>query len=164
MKTQIISLKYGSITGLALVGYFLLLSLFQLHIQPIFSVLNLFITGTGMFLAIKKHKALQGEGFKYQHGAKVGLITGFTATIFYIIFFSLYITELNPDFIEEFITIWKIDWFVNAGMLILTAFLMGLATTVILTLTFMQLFKNTWNTKEGRKHMLSKDEGTSENY
>ncbi|WP_335965781.1 DUF4199 domain-containing protein [Galbibacter sp. PAP.153] len=155
MKNQNISIKYGVVTGILLTAYFLLLAMVKLHIQPVFSFLNVIITGTGIYWAIKTLKKSKGGGFKYQHGFSAGLITGFTATVFYTIFFSLYIIELNPDFTHNFMAKWKFDWFANTGMLIMTVLLMGLATTMVLSLAFMQLFKDSWNTKEGKKHTLS---------
>ncbi|RNL87256.1 DUF4199 domain-containing protein [Sinomicrobium pectinilyticum] len=164
MKDQTISFRYGSIVGIALIAYFLLLSLIGLHIQPVFSVMNIVITGAGIYLVIKNLKKLKGEKFRYQHGFSAGLVTGFTATAVCAVFFALYIIELNPGFTDEFMTMWKFDWFAKKGMLILTVILMGAATTMVLTLAFMQLFKDSWNTKEGRKHTISKDKGKSEKH
>lgn len=81
-----------------------------------------------------------------------GLLTGFNATILFTIFFGIYATEIDPDFKDEIVTMWVDDWFINIGMLLFTVALMGFATTIVLTLTFMQLYKDSWNTKEGKKH------------
>lgn len=155
MEIQKIALKYGSITGVVLIVYFLLLSTIDLHLQPVFSFANLLISGIGIFLAILELKKLNKESFRYQFGFAVGLITGFTTTIIFTLFSILYTTEINPDFSQTFMSEWELDWFANNGMLVLTIFLIGLATTVVFTLSIMQLFKDSWNTKEGSRHTLS---------
>lgn len=156
MEVQKTALKYGIITGVVLILYFLLLALVGLHKHAAFSVANILITGSGIYLAIQRLKRIEKETFRYQFGFATGIVTGFTATIIFTLFSTLYITELNPNFTHEFMTKWEFDWFAGNGMLILTIFLMGLATTVVLTLAFMQLFKDSWNTIEGSKHTLSK--------
>src|SRR5690606_22473510 len=156
MEVQKTALKYGIITGVVLILYFLLLALVGLHKHAAFSVANILITGSGIYLAIQRLKRIEKETFRYQFGFATGIVTVFTATIIFTLFSTLYITELNPNFTHEFMTKWESDWFAGNGMLLLTIFLMGLATTVVLTLAFMQLFKDSWNTIEGSKHTLSK--------
>lgn len=156
MEVQKTALKYGMITGVVLIIYFLLLALVDLHTHAAFSAANVLITGTGIYLAIQKLKRIEKESFRYQFGFAAGIVTGFSATVIFTLFSTLYITELNPNFTQEFMTKWEFDWFAGNGMLILTIFLMGLATTVVMTLAFMQLFKDSWNTIEGSKHTLSK--------
>lgn len=156
MEVQKTALKYGGITGVVLIIYFLLLAMVGLHQQPALSFVNVLITGTGIYLAIQKLKRIEKKDFRYQFGFAAGIVTGFTATVIFTLFSILYITELNPNFTKTFMTKWEVDWFANNGMLLLTIFLMGLATTVVLTLAFMQLFKDSWNTIEGSRHTLSK--------
>lgn len=156
MEIQKIALKYGSITGVALIIYFLLLATINLHLQPVLSFVNVIITGAGIFLAIQELKKSKKNGFRYQFGFATGLMTGFLATVVFTLFSILYITELNPNFTKIFMDQWEFDWFAGKAMLLLTIFLMGLATTMVLTLSFMQLFKDSWNTIEGSKHTLSK--------
>ena len=152
MKKLSIPLTYGIIIAVLLAAYFLLLALFDLHINPVYSVFNIVIMAGGMYLAIKKYRKKKGAKFKYQKGFMTGLSTGFMATILFTGFFAVYTSELNPGFQERLVTMWESDWFVNIGMLIFTVALMGFATTFVLTLSFMQLLKPTRNTSEGRKH------------
>lgn len=152
MKKSSIPILYGVFIAVGLIAYFLLLSLFGLHKNPIFSVLNIVITGTGMFLAIRKFRSEKGAKFKYQKGFMVGLVAGFVATVIFTAFFAIYTTELNPGFKEELITMWETDYFVPIGMLVFTVALMGFATTFVLSLAFMQLLKDSWNTKDAQKH------------
>lgn len=152
MKRLSVPLLYGIFIAIALIAYFLILALFGLHNNPVFSVFNMVITGVGIFLAIKKYRDNKGGKFKYQKGFLTGLTTGFIATVIFTIFFAIYASELNPDFSNELLTMWETDWFVNIGMLVFTVALMGFATTFVVALAVMQLYKPSWNTAEGRKH------------
>ncbi|WP_417360584.1 DUF4199 domain-containing protein [Galbibacter sp.] len=156
MEVQKTALKYGIITGAVLIIYFLLLAMIDLHTQAVYSILNIVITAAGIFLAIRRVKKIEKEDFKYQFGFAVGIGTGFTATVIFTLFSVLYITALNPNFTQVFMKQWEFEWSATNGMLLLTIFLMGLATTVVLTLSFMQLFKDSWNTIEASRHTLSK--------
>lgn len=154
MKNLSVPIKYGIVISIGLIAYFLILSLFGAHTNPFFSLFNPVIVGVGMFAAINAYKRTKGAKFKYQKGFKTGLITGFLATILFTGFFAFYATELEPDFIERLLTRWDRDWYLNIGMVIFTVALMGFATSVVLTLAFMQILKDSWNTKEGREHTL----------
>lgn len=152
MKRSSVPLMYGIFIGIALIAYFLLLSLFGLHINPAYSIFNLVITGVGIFLAIKAYRSKKQGKYVYQKGFMTGLTSGFIATIIFTAFFAIYTSVLNPGFEERLITMWETDWFVNIGMLVFTVALMGFATSLVVTLAIMQLYKPTWNTAEGKKH------------
>ena len=152
MKRSSVPLIYGGLIAAGLIVYFVILSLLDLHKQPVYSVFNIVITGGGVFLAIKKYMALKKAKYVYQKGFTVGLTTGFIATVIFTAFFAIYASELNPDFSNELLTMWETNWFVNLGMLVFTVALMGFATTFVVTLVIMQRYKPSWNTKEGQKH------------
>lgn len=152
MKTSRIPLMYGLFIAAALIAYFLLLSIFGLHKNPIFSVFNIIITAGGIFLALKKYKNAKGGKFNYQKGFFAALSTGFIATVIFTIFFAVYASELNPGFPQELITMWNTDYLVNIGILIFTVALMGFASTFVVALTLMQLYKPSWNTRDAKNH------------
>lgn len=152
MKRSSVPLMYGIYMAIALIVYFLLLSLLDLHKNPVYSVFNMVITAGGIFLTIKAYRDKNAGKFKYQKGFMAGLSAGFIATVIFTAFFAVYASELNPGFQEELITMWETDWFVNIGMLVFTVALMGFATSLVVTLAIMQLYKPSWNTAEGKKH------------
>ena len=152
MKKLSVPLLYGVFIAIGLIAYFLLLSLFGLHTNPAFSIFNMVITAVGIFLAVRKYMYNKGPKFKYQKGFVVGLTSGFIATILFTFFFAIYATEIQSGFPQELITMWETDWFVNLGMLVFTVALMGFASTFVVSLAIMQLYKPSWNTSEGRKH------------
>lgn len=126
----------------SLIAYFLVLSLLGLHTNPFYSLFNGVITGFAIFEAIRYRRIETGINYNYITGFTAGIVTGFLATLFFTIFMTLYATEMNPGFLSELVTDYAEHYDVGIATFSLIVLLMGFATTVVLTLTFMQLFKN----------------------
>ncbi len=154
MKNFSIPIKYGIAIASGLIAYFLVLSLFGAHRNPVFSLFNGVIMAFGMYEAIKNYRLESGTKFKYQKGFMAGLFTGFNATIIFTIFFGIYSTELNPNFLNELLTMWRSDYDTGVGIILFVVAIMGFATSFVLTLAYMQLFKDSWNISKGKKHTL----------
>ena len=144
-------IRFGVAIAGSLIAYFLVLSLLGLHTNPIFSLFNGVITGFGIYEAIKYYKLSKGPSFEYSDGFAVGIVTGFIATLIFTIFFGLYAGNLNPAFLDNIINKWETTYHTSLGSMIFLVALFGFATTVVLTLSFMQLFKQSWNTKSNKK-------------
>lgn len=151
-KNQTIAVKYGVITGVVLILYLLLLYLFDLHTEPIFSILNGAITGAGIYGAIEEYQHRKNKDFKYHKGFMVGLLTGFFGTVIFTIFFAIFASNIDNQLFDQW---WQQRYSQNLGLLIFVVAVMGFATTVVITLTLMQWFKSSWNTHDGRKHTIS---------
>ncbi|MCM4155573.1 DUF4199 domain-containing protein [Gramella sp. AN32] len=149
-----IPIKYGVAIAAGLIAYFLILSLFGVQNNPVWSLFNGVIMAYGMFESIKHYRLKKGNKFKYQKGFMASLLTGFNATIIFTVFFGFYATEFNPDFIDELLTMWKTDYSTNIGIVLFTVAVMGFATSLVITFAYMQFFKDSWNTVEGKKHTL----------
>lgn len=145
MKNLMLPIRFGLITSAVLIAYFLILALLEKHTNPVFSFLNAFITAFGIFETIKYYKLEQGDKFNYSNGFTAGLITGFSATIVFTIFFLIYITELNSDFLPNLLEVVNVGYDVSVGIITFVVAIMGLATTVISSLVVMQYFKKSWN-------------------
>ncbi len=156
MKKLSIPVAYGIAISIALIAYFLILSLFGVHKNPLFSLFNVVIMAVGMYLALKEYRTAKGSKFKYQKGFMAGLLTGFNATIIFTFFFGVYATEFNPSFLNELLTMWRSDYSTSVGIVLFVVSVMGFVTTFVLTLAYMQLFKDSWNTKEGDEHTIRK--------
>ena len=148
MKTLSLPFRFGLVTSACLVAYFLILSLLGKHINVFFSLFNGVITGFAIYETIKYTKIREGSKFTYGSGFKAGITTGVVATIFFTVFFALYSTELSPSFLDELSEAWAKDYSNFKGIVFFTVFIMGIATTIVLTLTFMQLFKASNNPKK----------------
>ncbi|WP_299553390.1 DUF4199 domain-containing protein [Seonamhaeicola sp.] len=145
MKKISLPIRFGLVTSAVLVAYFLILSLFDKHINPAFSFFNALITGFGVYEAVRLSKLQLSDSFSYAEGFKTGIITGFVATILFTAFFLFYSTEINSNFLPELLQTFNGKFNVDIGMVTFIVAVMGLATTVVATLSVMQLFKNSRN-------------------
>ncbi len=145
MKKISLSVRFGLVTSAVLVAYFLILSLFNKHINPAFSFFNAVITAFGVYEAVRISKLQYSNNFSYAQGFKIGIVTGFVATLFFTIFFLFYATEINHGFLIELLGTFSGKYVVDIGMVTFIVAVMGLATTIVTTLAVMQLFKNSRN-------------------
>jgi hypothetical protein len=145
MKKLALPIRFGLVISACLIAFFLILSLFNVHTNPLFSLFNGVITGLGIYEAIRVYKLEQGANFSYINGFKIGLVAGAIATILFTIFFTFYATEINPGFIANLLDVFSAGYNVGIGIVAFVVAIMGFATTVVLTLTFMQLFKSSRN-------------------
>lgn len=140
-----VSIKYGLITTILLIAYFLILKVIGLHNNPWFRMLNGLFVALGIYLAIKNYKLISGNTFTYINGFKTGLLTGFLATFLFAVFMGIYMFHLDVDFKNNLLKDWFQDYNHGGGILIFIILIEGLSSTTILTLTFMQMFKNSKN-------------------
>ncbi|WP_036380373.1 DUF4199 domain-containing protein [Muricauda sp. MAR_2010_75] len=148
MKNLTLPIRFGIVTSAVLIAYFLILSLMGKHTNVFYSLFNGVITGFGIYETIKYTKLRQGKGFSYGNGFTAGITTGFIATLLFTIFFAFYSTELDSTYLDELSKVWSKDYKNFQGIVFFTVAIMGFATTLILTLSFMQLFKSTNNQKK----------------
>lgn len=145
MKNLILPLKFGLLTSAVLIAYFLLLSLFGKHVHPKFSLLNAAITLLGIYEAIRNSKRFSDGKFSYVDGFKIGIATGFSSTLIFTLFFLLYATEINPYFLPELLENMHWGFKSHIGLICFIVAIMGFCTTLVSTLTVMQLFKTSNN-------------------
>lgn len=148
MKNFTLPIRFGIAATGGLVAYFLILALLEKHTNVFFSLFNGVITGFAIYEVIKYTKIQLGDKFSYSKGFTNGLITGFVATLLFTLFFAIYSTELNTDFLTQLSEQWADNYSNFQGIVFFTVAIMGFTTTVVLTLTFMQLFKNSNNLKK----------------
>ena len=147
MKNFTLPIRFGLATSGSLIAYFLILSLLDLHTNVFYSLFNGIITGFGIYEAIKYRRLEEGQNFDYKKGFSTGIVTGFMATLLFTIFFAFYTTEINTGFLKAL----SEKWFKNIsfeGIVFFTVAIMGFATSLVLTLSFMQLFKASNNLKK----------------
>ena len=145
MKNIILPIRFGLVTSAVLIAYFLVLSLFNKHTNPAFSLINAAITLFGVYEAIKVVKLQNVAAFTYESGFKVGVVTGAVATIVFTLFFLLYATEINPEFLP--LLMQNMHWGAKShiGLIVFVVAIMGFSTSVVSALTIMQLFKKSNN-------------------
>jgi len=148
MKQHSLPIRFGVAATGGLIAYFLILSLLGKHTNVFFSLFNGVITGFAIYEAIKYTKLRERANFTYSKGFSNGITTGFVSTVLFTIFFALYATELDPDFLGELSEKWASDYNNFKAIVFFTVAIMGFATTLVLTLSFMQLFKASNNQKK----------------
>lgn len=135
-------IRFGIVTAAVLIAYFLILVLLGKHTNIFYSLFNGPITGLGIYETIKYTRIRQDKGFRYGNGFSAGLVTGFVATLLFTLFFALYSTEVDTDFLLELSRAWASDYKNFEAIVFFTVAIMGFATTLVLTLAIMQLFKS----------------------
>ncbi len=148
MKRLTLPIRFGIVTSAVLIAYFLILAIMGKHTNVFYSLFNGVITGFGIYETIKYEKLRRGDAFTYSSGFTSGLTTGFVATLLFTIFFAFYSTELDVEFLNHLSSAWASDYQNFQGIVFFTVAIMGFATTLVLTLSFMQLFKTSNNTKK----------------
>lgn len=139
-----------AITG-GLIAYFLVLSLFNLHTNIIFSLFNGVIVGFGLYEVIKYTQIRKGPSYTYSDGITSGIVAGFVSTLLFTGFFAVYAGNINPEFLDGLIGPWEKTYNTSIGSVIFTVAIGGFATAICLSLFFMQLFKPSWNTQSTKK-------------
>ncbi|MRX62908.1 DUF4199 domain-containing protein [Maribacter luteus] len=142
MKHFALPVRFGIATSGCLIAYFLILSLFTLHTNVFFSVFNGVITGFGIYEAIKFFKIKEAQQFNYGRGFTTGVVTGGVASVLFTLFFTFYATEVNTEFISELSSTWGNEIKNFEAIVFFTVAIMGFATTLVVTLAIMQLFKS----------------------
>jgi uncharacterized membrane protein len=146
-----LAIKYGIGIALVLIAYFLLLKLIGLHSFPVLSAFNGVIYGAGTLMVIKRYKA-ESESFDYLNGFQLGLFTGAIATVLFSFFMAMYIFQIDTQFAHAILDPWGLNYNKGGLIIIVSLVMMGFSTTLVLTLSFMQLLKESWNTsKQGLK-------------
>ncbi|WP_136466692.1 DUF4199 domain-containing protein [Flagellimonas onchidii] len=148
MKNLSLPIRFGIVTSAILMAYFLILALMGKHTNVFYSLFNGVITGFGIYETIKYTKLRMGDEFSYGKGFIAGVTTGFVATLLFTIFFAFYSTELDSGFLDELSEVWAKDYSNFQGIVFFTVAIMGFATALVLTLSFMQLFKTSNNLKK----------------
>ena len=141
-----VATKYGIITSLGLIVYFLIIKLLNLHTNPWFRLLNGLVVAYGIYAAIKRYKLVSGTTFNYINGFKVAIVTGFLATFVFALFMGIYMFHIDTAFMNTLLQDWFQDMNYGGGILIFVIIIEGLASTAILALTYMQIFKNSTKT------------------
>ena len=148
-----LSSTYGISIAVVLIAYFLLLKLVGLHQYPAFSIFNGIIYGVGLYMATKAYR-FKTTDWKYEKGFEIGLFTGGIATIIFTIFMAIYMYQVDGVFAANILESWSLDYDLGASMLLVSILIMGFATTLVLTLAFMQLNKKSWNTPDGNRNTM----------
>ncbi|MBT0606941.1 DUF4199 domain-containing protein [Aequorivita echinoideorum] len=146
--------RFGIWIAVILIAYFLLLKIVGLHQYPVLSAANGLIYAIGLYMAMKTYRSRKTTRLKYEKGFEVGLFCGGIATILFTIFMAIYMYQIDGEFAANIMESWDLEYDLGTLMLLISLLIMGFATTLVLTLAFMQLLKNSWNTPDGNRNTM----------
>lgn len=139
-------LKYGAIIAASLIFYFLLMKLLGLHESPAFSIFNAVLYGGGILRAMQTDKK-RNPNFNYASGWQAGFWSGTVATLIFTVFMAFYMFQINTTFAEAILASWPVQYANGVVVMLISIVLMGMSTAIVLSLTFMQLLKESMNPK-----------------
>ncbi|MCM5661891.1 DUF4199 domain-containing protein [Galbibacter mesophilus] len=148
MNPNRVFFRYGLIIAVVLIAYFLIIRLVGLHENIWLRIVNGAIVAYGLYASIRMRKLLEGDNFNYYKGFTTGIYAGFLATLVFVIFMAVYMYHLDPEFPNSILDSWMKDYNQGPGILLFILTIEGFASSVVLTLAFMQRFKPSWNTKK----------------
>ncbi len=146
-----IYIKYGVLIAIGLILYFIITKLLGLHQYPVLSAANGVIYGAGIFMALKKSKERKNK-FAYQRGFQVGFMSGAIATLIFVGFMAINLYQIDTEFAATILNSWNWSYESGTFIILISLVLMGVSTSLVLTLAFMQLLKDTWNTPAGNRN------------
>lgn len=133
-------IRYGLIIASSLVAYFLLMKLFGLDKYPVLSAFNAVLFGGGILRAMQTYKR-DATSYNYSDGWQSGFLSGAVATFVFTIFMAVYMYQIDSGFATSILASWGVNYNNGVVMILFSIVLMGLSTSVVLALTFMQLLK-----------------------
>ncbi len=142
--------KFGVGIAVVLIVYFILLKLIGWHKYPVLSALNGVIYAAGIWMAMRSYQ----NNPKYEKGFTVGVMTGGLATIIFAVFMAVFMFQIDTEFAINLVKNTGFQYASGATMLLVALVIMGFATSFVLSLTYMQLLKKSWNTPEGKRNTM----------
>jgi hypothetical protein len=138
---DIIALRYGGLTSLALIAFFIIASILGYSNLIALSAFNIIFFIVGIFFALKSYAGTaKSNSIEYFDGIKLGLYTGFVAAVLLSFFVGVYL-EANQHALNQMNTSYFWGQDLVALEIAVVALLEGLPTAFIATLVCMQYFK-----------------------
>ncbi|MDX1627627.1 MAG: DUF4199 domain-containing protein [Fulvivirga sp.] len=135
-----IGFKWGVITFILLSIYFIIMKYFGLiHIIEL-RMLNAGLMFFGVYKAVKEAKRNLQE-FTYLKGIGTGLTTGAVSSFIFAIFGFIYLTSINPEFIESIRENEFFGSYINVYGASLQIFIEGTFSSCLITYAVMQRLK-----------------------
>jgi hypothetical protein len=144
-------IKYGILIAIGLILYFVITKLLGLHKYPVLSAANGVIYGAGILMALKMAKDEKIK-LKYQKGFQIGFMSGVIGTLIFVLFMAINMYQIDTEFARNILDTWGLNYDSGTFIILISVVLMGVSTSLVLTLAFMQLLKDSWNTTDGNRN------------
>ncbi len=140
-------IKYGALTALGLIVYFVLMKLLGLETNFLLRIFNFVFIIAGIYAMYRVMYNAPNEGPSYFAGLGAGVVLTVTAVLVFLVFLGAYVTYVDPSFMQvlEDSKIWGAD--LELVEITFAIFVEGLASGLIISFGLMQYFKNNINSK-----------------
>jgi hypothetical protein len=152
MSIRGIGFKYGILSAIAFIAYFLIMRAINLAQQTELRHLNYVFLAGGIFLALNeiRHK-IHTHRINYLPGIGVGLWASVVSSVIFGIFMVVYTGAIEPGFLERIKPSIPASIHLNAGMVGFVAFGETMVWGVIISFVLMQLFKRNRTSRDESK-------------
>ncbi|MCC2544935.1 DUF4199 domain-containing protein [Hymenobacter sp. BT175] len=134
-------IRYGLLTAIGMVVYFIVASLIGLTDRIEYSFLNAIILAIGVCMAIARFKRYKEDRMPYLQGFGTGIITAMVASVIFALFFIVY-TLIKPDIMSNIRARDLFGFDLSVTIAFLAIILQGAMSGVIISLVAMQYFKS----------------------
>ena len=148
MKYSKMSIRYGVRIALALIAYFLLMRVSGLLEVYWLRLLNGVIMGYGIYKVVQACKIESQEYFSSFEAFAAGIRSGVLATFIFVVFVFVYMFLIDPAFSSKMMQIVGWETTNPIRMILIVILIEGIGSSVVLSLTFIQLFKTSNNILE----------------
>lgn len=138
---ELTAIRFGGLMALALAGFFLLMKAFGLEHNLELRALNIFILFSFVLMSIDYFKKKKPENFVYLKGMGLGLLTAVAGVLMFATLVILYITVLDPSFMELIRENEPFGDFLNPVLVGFTIIIEGTASGFLATYAIMQYYK-----------------------
>ncbi len=133
-----IALRFGTGLTLSLTGFFFLMKAVGLVHNLELRALNILIMFSFLLMAIKYYQNNHKESLTYFKGVGLGLLTALIGSFTFAIFTLVYITILDPQFMQVIVENEPFGQYLNPFMVAVTIFIEGSASGFLLTYAILQ--------------------------
>ncbi|MEM6297769.1 MAG: DUF4199 domain-containing protein [Bacteroidota bacterium] len=134
-----IARKYGALTLLGLISYFLLIEALGLGDVIYLRFFNLLILSVGIFAGINQFKKYSEKPFTYLRGLRKGMQITITAVLPFVVFLFVYLEFIDPELATNITRL--LGEFFNAITISAVAGLEGMFSGIGISYACMQFLK-----------------------
>jgi hypothetical protein len=135
-----IAIRYGIMTLVGLVGYFLIMNLLGLIYIVELRIFNLFILTYGIWLALKEYLKQTGDETVYLRTLALGVFTSLTAVIPFALFILFYM-QYDTTFMQHIVENEMFGQYLNPFIVSFLIFFEGMISGFFIAFTLMQYLK-----------------------
>ncbi len=133
--------KWGMLTFLVLIVYFLIMETVGLVETLELRYVNYFFILGGTWLAVKERNKQMGPNFRYFEGFATGVLTAFSAISAFAVTVVVYLTIINPEFMDVIKATVPLGRYLSPLAIVFLLLAEGFGFGVVSSLIMMQYYK-----------------------